>query len=245
MNPPTLLRMAIRATAGLTASAGVLLGPSPADHGAAPVFADVSVDAGGLAEARLGAGAFAPDPAVVDAGPVAAGSIGGDDSRDAPTTVTTLSAVADAMIAEARPTTSFGREAGREMTEGMKVGADDRTDRLPGVVRSLVRFDVSRIPANATIIRARLSLYLVYWRDSSRHPTHRVTAYRVAGAWTETGVTWSNQPAYAEASGHFDVPSSDDQDVFRHYPDWDVTEMVQDWVTGDVPNHGLMHTVTS
>lgn len=62
--------------------------------------------------------------------------------------------------------------------------------------RSFLRFDVSGcVPAGATVLAARLKLYL--WNAPGGNRTHNV--HRVTASWTETGITWSNQPGVAGA----------------------------------------------
>jgi len=63
--------------------------------------------------------------------------------------------------------------------------------------RGLVEFNISSIPSEATIISATLKLYrdgaLVGHDPAGR--TYRI--HRINGSWTESGVTWNNQPSVA------------------------------------------------
>lgn len=57
--------------------------------------------------------------------------------------------------------------------------------------RSLIKFDLSGIPAGSTIFSATLSL----WTAQQRAGTGTVTAYRILpanSAWTEAGATWNH-----------------------------------------------------
>lgn len=56
--------------------------------------------------------------------------------------------------------------------------------------RSLVEFDISDIPSDATIDVATLRLYARYSSASGR--TYVVS--RITGSWIEMGVTWNNKP---------------------------------------------------
>jgi hypothetical protein len=61
--------------------------------------------------------------------------------------------------------------------------------------RAFVKFDLSScsIPTNAAVRTATLSIFLSAAPNQNRTWNIR----RVTGSWTETGVTWSNQPATA------------------------------------------------
>jgi hypothetical protein len=102
-----------------------------------------------------------------------------------------------------------------------------------GKARSLVKFDVSDIPAGTTISEAKLYLYLVNGCDIGER-THQVTTYRIIPSWSSSSVTWNNQPGHGEAYGSAWVPSK----TWDWYT-FDVTSLVQNWVNG-TSNYGLM-----
>ena len=66
-----------------------------------------------------------------------------------------------------------------------------RSDAL-GNQRALVRFSLPVVPASCTLSQAKLRLHA-----SSASGGRTLEAFRAAGGWTETGVTWNNQPAIA------------------------------------------------
>ncbi|MCX7680588.1 MAG: DNRLRE domain-containing protein, partial [Anaerolineae bacterium] len=102
------------------------------------------------------------------------------------------------------------------------------------IVRSLVRFDLSSIPTGATINQATLRLYLVSsWDYPNR--TRTITTYRIGSSWSESGVTWNNQPSHAEAFGSAGVTHG----AWGWYA-FDVTNLVRGWVNGTWPNYGIM-----
>jgi len=65
-------------------------------------------------------------------------------------------------------------------------------------VRSLIQFDLSAIPANAFINSATLSLYFNPTSEEGKHYCfpHSNSSYleRITSNWSETTVTWNNQP---------------------------------------------------
>jgi hypothetical protein len=138
----------------------------------------------------------------------------------------TFGSVADATVLQGFPTADFGT------TGDMWVGYDHCEGAQ--IARSLVRFDLSSLPSDATIVQATLRLLLVNSCDMGER-VHDVTAYRIDGSWSESSVTWNTKPGFAEAYGSASIPS-------RTW-DWyslDVIDLVQGWVGGSFPNHGLM-----
>jgi len=144
------------------------------------------------------------------------------------TRTVTLYSVADACVMEGRSSYNFGS------TTDMWVGYDDYLDPDGKIVRSLVRFDLSSIPAGATINSATLRLYLVgSWDYPGK--TRTITTYRTSSSWSEPSVTWNNKPSYAEAYGSAGVTHG--SDVWYSF---DVTNLVRGWVNGTWPNYGIM-----
>ncbi|WOX55518.1 DUF3344 domain-containing protein [Methanoculleus palmolei] len=96
--------------------------------------------------------------------------------------------------------------------------------------RSLIRFNLSSIPEGATIESATLYGYM-----PARTGDREVAAYRVTGAWTETGVTWNTRPSNATQ------PTSviDPGPTTNAWVGWNVTQDVQAYVQG-TPNHGWL-----
>ncbi|MBN1878099.1 MAG: DNRLRE domain-containing protein [Anaerolineae bacterium] len=138
----------------------------------------------------------------------------------------TTDSIKDACVLEGYPTTNFGKT--RDMWAGY-----DGSDMDGEIARSLVQFDVSQIPAGATIHSAVLKLFLVAsWDFPNKSRT--ITIYRLSSSWAETGVTWKTRPSVEEAYGSASVTHSDWQ-----WYEFDVTALVSGWVNGNWPNYGL------
>lgn len=119
-------------------------------------------------------------------------------------------------------------------TIDMWAGYDDYLDPDGKIVRSLVRFDLSGLPPGAQINSATLRLYLTgSWDYPNRYRT--ITTYRVGSGWAEMAVTWHNKPSCQEAYGSNSVK----EDAWGWY-DFNVTALVQAWVSGSQPNYGIM-----
>jgi hypothetical protein len=110
--------------------------------------------------------------------------------------------------------------------------------------RSLIEFDLTSIPTNATIQSATLTLYnnptssngLLNGEHSHLSGSDASILQRITSAWSESTVTWNNQPG-TSAVNAATLP----QDVTPH-EDYaiDVTLMTQDMVTNPSTNFGFM-----
>jgi hypothetical protein len=92
----------------------------------------------------------------------------------------TLTAVADSHVRQSNANTNYGTRT----TMQVRAANNNR--------RSLVRFTLPAIPNRCTVTAATLRLYVT---AATAGRTYQ--AFRAAAAWTETGVTWNNQPATA------------------------------------------------
>ncbi len=102
--------------------------------------------------------------------------------------------------------------------------------------KGFVKFNLSSIPSSAEIVSARLRLApdnntggLVY--------TANTLVSRVDDKnWNETGITWSNAPEVFQFLSTIETTFGGN----TNYYFWDVKSAIQDWVSGDEPNYGLM-----
>ncbi|WP_141611224.1 DNRLRE domain-containing protein [Litorilinea aerophila] len=99
-------------------------------------------------------------------------------------------------------------------------------------VRSYLRFDLSSLPANATIQQATLRVKAA---ESSDNFASDVSIGRVDGAWSEMTVTWNSRPPVTPGSNSSTV-------VYPGSPwvAWDVTPLVQAWFSGAQTNYGFV-----
>ncbi len=109
------------------------------------------------------------------------------------------------------------------------------------VIRPLIRFDLTSIPANAVIHDAMLWLYLT----SGIGPDVVLTILALNGTFEEMEATW-NRAAIADL---WTVPGGDYNAVpfcggtVTNLPGWygfDVSKLVRHWVQGDITNDGLI-----
>jgi hypothetical protein len=94
-----------------------------------------------------------------------------------PSTATlTITAVADARVAEANPSTNYGT------SRSLRVDGAGDPD-----VETYLRFTVTGV--SGTVQSARLRLY------ATVRTTNGPLAYAASDNWSETGITWNNRPA--------------------------------------------------
>ena len=137
-----------------------------------------------------------------------------------------LPAEADAYIASEWPDQNFGADA-------LYLGYNLAEENYFGAERVLLRFDVAgNIPQGALVNDARLRLYLSFSSPSGDAPMGAILR-QLDSAWSEVGVTWNSEPTWGPIRAESDVGS-----VIGWY-EWDVTELVGDWVSGAQDNHGV------
>ncbi|OIO90775.1 MAG: hypothetical protein AUK03_12425 [Anaerolineae bacterium CG2_30_64_16] len=140
---------------------------------------------------------------------------------DTPTPVTmSLTPSADAYIYSAAPTTNYGAAT------TLYVGSQSTN----ATGRALFRFDLSPIPAGATVLSASFQAFVV--EASSSPAVLDVEMKRVDTAWLENSATWTTPLSYTGADNVSGVGTG------LGYHSWDVTSLVQTWVNG-ATNQGM------
>jgi hypothetical protein len=99
----------------------------------------------------------------------------------------------------------------------------------PTFIRGAFKFDLSSIPANATIISAKLSLYSIHdptngdLINANSGTNNAMYIRRIISAWDGNTVTWQTQPATTTAD-QISIPHTDQP--FLDLTDLDVKTMV-------------------
>lgn len=131
---------------------------------------------------------------------------------------------ADTMVLTSKPGQNFGASSILAVQKG---------------TTSLIQFNLSGVPAAASIQKATLRLYV----DAVQTPG-TFDVFPADGAWTEKTVTFQNAPTLGgSVTGNNPVAitaASCNQFVLI-----DVTILVQDWVNGTIPNDGLALALAS
>jgi hypothetical protein len=129
----------------------------------------------------------------------------------------------DSYVYDGGPTDNFGNDG--------NLFAAGETDVL---CRSYLQFATPTIPANAVITSAKVGLY---YKSTDHSTPSEIGVYPVLGIWTETGVTWNDQPAFGTTpEDTVTVPAS----VSSSFIYWYITDLVKSWYNGDLANLGLV-----
>ncbi len=109
--------------------------------------------------------------------------------------------------------------------------------------RLVLRFDLSGIPAGATIQSAVMELYYASTRVST---AEALRLHRITRSWTELGATWRTYDGvnnWATQGGDFDpavVASANLDGTVNVWKQWIITSLVQSWASGTFTNYGVL-----
>jgi len=107
----------------------------------------------------------------------------------------------------------------------------------PSNIRSLIQFDLSEIPSNATITEAKLSLFHFTSVNGNHSGANNAKLLKVTAAWEENTVTWDTQPTTTLEGA---VSLEESLFATQDYLDIDVTDLIQDMVSDSESNYGFM-----
>ena len=132
---------------------------------------------------------------------------------------------ADTFVSSATPTTSYGS------WPTLIVGSG---------TTSYLQFNLSGIPAGATVSKATLRLYVDGVVTSGSFDV-----YQLNGSWTESKLTYNTPPPALGISATGNHPISITTASFNQFLLIDITSLVQQWLNGTVANHGVALSLTS
>lgn len=104
------------------------------------------------------------------------------------------------------------------------------------IYRSLLRFDLSSIPASSTINKAILKLYI--FRNDAPGVTKQINVYTALKDFSKYTATYANQPQI----GGSPASSLTIDAQLNTYLEFDLTSLVRGWYSGGVPNNGIVVT---
>jgi hypothetical protein len=129
-------------------------------------------------------------------------------------------ALADTYADSDLPDSNFGGDT------TLHVLAADAGARLQ---QTYLRFGLSAIPSDSTILSASLKLYLT--QDAS---TGAYQLWRATSPWQEYNLTWNNRPTLV---GYYDNPTHSGSPGWKT---WNAVQPVSDWVSGAFANYGFV-----
>jgi hypothetical protein len=127
----------------------------------------------------------------------------------------------DSYVRDDLPTANYGSD--NYLAAGTNISGD--------ISRAYIQFDLTGLPPNVVITEATL---ILDHYSSEPMASAYIGAYPVTAAWGESIITFSNQPSVTVLEAAFLVPST------VGVIEWDITNMVQGWYEGSIPNYGLM-----
>jgi hypothetical protein len=114
---------------------------------------------------------------------------------------------------------------------------------------TLLQFDLDRIPSGAKVTSATLELY----SNTSSWGSTTLNIYRLTNSWVEgeqiqksgPGANWTKRDTlidWSRVGGDYDSQSiaSAITPGGPGWVSWDITSLVMGWVSGQLPNHGLL-----
>ncbi|MEI9999294.1 MAG: DNRLRE domain-containing protein [Verrucomicrobiota bacterium] len=129
-----------------------------------------------------------------------------------------LTPVADAEVASGKPTSNFGSSS--------DIYIQSANGGSYGNERGWLKFDLSSLPAGSNIAGARLVMFC--WSATGASLPTGVSAAST-DSWTETGLTWNNQPGFGNPISTVALSSGATNVSYS----WDVTQFVQSEFAGD------------
>jgi hypothetical protein len=142
-----------------------------------------------------------------------------------------LEPVADTYVSDLQPNQNFG---GGWWGRRMELSYDNASYSYFYDSRAMVLFNLSSIPANPTVISAKLNIY--YYDYDTINPSGReITCHRILEEWNESNVTYNSMPD----SDPVECASTNVPTYFT-WVEWNVTSEVDDFINGGFENHGWM-----
>lgn len=107
---------------------------------------------------------------------------------------------------------------------------------MPPPARAFIEFDLSPIPAGASIESATLSLYYYSWFGPSDE-SETISLHKATSSWDEGTITWALQPSFDAGATTSTVVGN--SGAYGWYS-WSITSLVNGWKAGSITNYGLV-----
>jgi hypothetical protein len=162
-----------------------------------------------------------------------AGLAGADGADGVDGSLATTSVVVTLAEADVRDTELHAQMPGQSYGGGILLTADASPEQ-----HILIDFTLDAVPPGALIDLAALEVDV-----ANDHPASLVAVHEVLEAWTEPEATWNERAAgvpWGNAGGSFAGEVASFMPVGHTMASVDLTSLVQAWVEGTRPNHGIL-----
>jgi hypothetical protein len=129
-----------------------------------------------------------------------------------------LAPVADAQVASGNPSTNYGTSSDLYLQSAASGYGNER---------AWLKFDLSGIPSGSTISAASLQLW--DWKATGASLSAEVHGGN-DDSWTETGLNWTNQPAFADTALDTQTLTAGSSNLWYN---WNVTSLAQGKMSGN------------
>ena len=150
--------------------------------------------------------------------------------RVAGLTVALFAAMCTPLLAQAPPSADTFVSSAFSKTNFGSVG----TMNVGGGSTSYMQFNLSGIPSGASVTKATLRLYVDLVISNGTFDV-----YQVNKSWSESALTYNNQPLPLGSSATGGHPISITSSSFNQFLLIDITALAQSWVSGSTPNYGV------
>ncbi|MBI5806164.1 DNRLRE domain-containing protein [candidate division TA06 bacterium] len=109
------------------------------------------------------------------------------------------------------------------------------------LARSVIKYDISAIPADVVIRKATLRLNFIsrYGLNIYSNTPHKITVYPLSVDWCDTNISWNRIGANYYKTDTASIYIIPDTVVGKEYS-WSVTAIVNKWYKGTIHNYGFM-----
>lgn len=134
----------------------------------------------------------------------------------------------DSYVSSKFPNDNWGTSVNLRVGLAGIIGQPDTIE----LTRAFLQFDLSSVPPNAEVTSARLEVYAATGFGTI---TSQITVRPVSQSWNEVTVTWANQPGVSTTV----LDTEEFQPGTERWGQWDVTQLVKDWLSGARKNYGV------
>ena len=110
-----------------------------------------------------------------------------------------------------------------------------------GHMRTLVKFDLPSLNKGDMVVGASFAMALYHKSFyTSSMSDQQIDIHPLTESWTQTGVTWNNQPSYDTTIYDYNYIRQSDVENAANWKSYDITRIVKEWYEGTLTNNGVL-----